>query len=317
MRTSPREEESDDMKRILCPIDFDEHSTRALARAEELALRHGAELLLLHVVARPDPIVTPSTGPAIQARTARARLDELAAKVREGGLRCEAAILGGDPALQILQAARDGGADLIVMATHGRHGVSRVVLGSVTEAVLHATKCPLLTIPPRAGDAAVPFRRVLCAVDFAPSSLTTLESAQAMVQDADSVLTVVHVIDRAFAAGGPPMAARARVKDALWFLHDRGPVHSCVVRDTVRMGETAAEVLKLAAEEDAHLIVVGAHSRRPGMAAMIGSCADRIVRESACPVLAVPPPVWVPKGACPPKGVRVRSGPPRPVGLLA
>jgi nucleotide-binding universal stress UspA family protein len=63
-----------------------------------------------------------------------------------------------------------------------------------------------------------------------------------------------------------------------------------VVRAAVRFGETAAEVLKLAAEEDAHLIVVGAHSRLPAVAAMVGSCADRIVRESPCPVLAVPSP---------------------------
>ena len=278
------------LKRILCPIDFDAHSARALARAQDLARRHGAELRLLHVLpSRPDSIPTPTAAVMTQDRAARARLEGLAGTIRDGGVRCEAAILHGDPAFRILQAARDSAADLIVMATHGRKGVSRVVLGSVTEAVLHAAPCPLLTIPPRAGGSGGTFRRVLCAVDFSPSSLATFFSAQAMVQDAYSELTVLHVIDRAFASD-PPAAARARAEDALAGLHERVPVHRCALRDAVRIGETAAEVLKMAAEEDAHLIVVGAHSRRPGMAAMVGSCADRIVRESPCPVLAVPSP---------------------------
>ena len=100
---------------------------------------------------------------------------------------------------------------------------------------------------------------------------------------------MVNVIDRAFSSG-PPEAVRAEAEDALAGLHERVPAHWCVVHDTVRFGETAEEVLKLAAEGDAHLIVVGAHSRRPAMAAMVGSCADSIIREAPCPVLAVPSP---------------------------
>ena len=279
------------LKRILCPIDFDEHSGRALARAEDLALRHGAELRLLHVFpSRPEPVPMPRTGfPAEADRGGGSHLEALAEMIRERGVRCEAATLHGDPAFQILQAARDVEADLVVMATHGRKGVSRVVLGSVTEAVLHATPCPLLTIPPRAAGGGGPFRRVLCAVDFSPSSRATFSHALAMVQEAYGELTVLNVIDRAFSSG-PPEAAQARAEDALAGLHERVPAHWCVVRDSVRFGETASEVLKLAAEDDAHLIVVGAHSRRPAVAGMVGSCADRIVREAQCPVLAVPAP---------------------------
>lgn len=283
-----------DLKRILCPIDFDEHSGRALARAQDFALQHGAELRLLHVFpSRPESLLMPRASVALQVdRAGGAHLDALAEMIRERGVPCEVATLHGDPAFQILQEARDCDADLIVMATHGRKGVARVVLGSVAEAVLHATPCPLLTIPPRDGGPGEPLRRVLCAVDFSPSSPATLSHALAMVQEAKGALTVLNVIDPAFSAG-PPDAARARAEDALARLHRRVPdevEHWCVLRDAVRFGETAAEVLKLAAEEEAQLIVVGAHSRRPSVAAMIGSCADRIVRESQCPVLAVPSP---------------------------
>ena len=221
----------------------------------------------------------------------------MARTIREGGVSCAVATVHGDPAFQILQAARHGEVDLIVMATHGRKGVSRVVLGSVTEAVLHATPCPLLTIPPGAGGGVGAFRRVVCAVDFSPTSSETVSHALALVQEARGVLTVVNVIDPAFSSR-PAAAARVYAQDALLRLHDRLPAEIarwCEVRDEVRFGETAAEVLKVAAQEEAHLIVVGAHSRRPAVAAMVGSCADRIVRAAPCPVLAVPsaPPALV------------------------
>ena len=280
--------------RILCPIDFDEHSGRAVARAQDLARRHGAELNLLHVLpVRAESILLPRpvAGPESE-RAARGHLDELAGMIRETGVRCTVALAHGDPAFQILQHARELGADVIVMATHGRKGVPRVVLGSVTEAVLHATPCPLLTIPPRAGAAGASFRRVLCAVDFSPSSAATFNQALAMVQEDFGELTLVNVVDPAFSSGAPE-EARERVGKALASLHARVPEQAaawCVVKDAVRFGETAAEILHEAADDGADLIVVGAHSRRPAVAAMVGSCADRVIRESVCPVLAVPSP---------------------------
>ena len=280
--------------RILCPIDFDEHSGRAVARAQDLARRDGAELRLLHVLpVRAESILMPRPATADQVeRAARAHLDQMAALIREGGVRCEVSIVRGDPAFQILQAARDGAADMIVMATHGRKGVPRVVLGSVTEAVLHATPCPLLTVPPRASVAGGSFRRVLCAVDFAPSSAETFSHALAMVQEAFGELTLLNVVDPAYSTGTPE-AVRARVEAALDALHRRLPeqaAHWCALTDAVRFGDTATEILRQAAAGEADLVVIGAHARRPAVAAMVGSTADRVVREAPCPVLAVPSP---------------------------
>ena len=282
------------LARILCPIDFDERSGRAVAWAEDLALRHGAALTLLHVLpARTESVLMPQAGEAAhQDRSSGAHIDALAAMIRERGVRCEVAIVRGDPAFQILQAARDGAADLVVMATHGRKGVSRVVLGSVTEAVLNATPCPLLTIPPAASGGGGAFLRVLCAVDFSVSSAATFSHALAMVEPANGEVTILNVVAPA-AATAPRDAARADAEDALARLHARatgGIAPWCQLRDEVRFGEPAAEVLKAAAEDDAQLIVVGAHCRRPAVAALASSNAERIVREARCPVLAVPAP---------------------------
>jgi nucleotide-binding universal stress UspA family protein len=281
------------LKRILLPTDFSETAVDAKRHGIALARAFGAELHLLHVFPlRAESLLMPTPRPGDEMeRAVGAHLEELATLIREAGVRCEISIRRGDPAFQILQAAREEEADLIVMATHGRKGVPRVVLGSVTEAVLHATPAPLLTIPPRAPGRGGSFRRVLCAVDFSPSSPATFAHALAMVTDSSGSLIVLNVIDPAFSSSAPD-AARASAERALASLHGRVPAEGgwCAVRDAVRFGDTATEVLKAAEEEEAHLIVVGAHSRRPAVAAMVGSCADRIVRESPCAVLAVPAP---------------------------
>jgi nucleotide-binding universal stress UspA family protein len=284
------------LARILCPIDFDERSGRAMAWAEDLALRHGAELRLLHVLpARAESVLMPHAGAGPQMdRASGSHVEALAAMIREHGVRCEAAIVHGDPAFQILQAARDGEADIVVMATHGRKGVSRVVLGSVTEAVLNATPCPLLTIPPGASGTGRAFHRVLCAVDFSPSSAATFSHALAMVEAGHGELTVLNVVDPAYTTA-PVEEVRADTEQALLGLHQRvsGPIAQwCVVRDAVRFGDPAEEVLKAAVEDSADLIVVGAHARS-AVAAMVSSNAERIVREAHCPVLAVPAPAAV------------------------
>ncbi len=280
------------LERILCPIDFDEHSGRAVARARGLAARHRAALKLLHVLPlRAEAILLPRPTVAAQVdRAATSHLDALAAMIREDGVECDVQVVHGDPGFRILEAARDWNASLVVMATHGRKGVPRVVLGSVTEAVLHATPCPLLTIPPRASADAASFRRVLCAVDLGASSPDTLLHALDMVEEAYGEVTALNVLDPEHTAA--PEAQKADAAEALALLHDRVPPSAqwCVVRDAVRIGDTVAEVLKEAAERAAHLIVVGARARRLGVAAMVGSCADRIVREARCPVLAVPAP---------------------------
>jgi nucleotide-binding universal stress UspA family protein len=281
------------LARILCPIDFDERSGRAMAWAEDLATRHGAELRLLHVLpARAESILMPDAGAGPQMdRAAGSHVEALAAMIREHGVRCEAAVVHGDPAFQILQAARDGEADVIVMATHGRKGVSRVVLGSVTAAVLNATPCPLLTIPPGASGTGKAFHHVLCAVDFSPSSAATFSHALAMVEAGHGEVTLLNVVDPACTSGSAEEVS-AEAEQSLARLHERasGPAAQwCVLRDAVRAGDPAAEVVKAAAEEGADLIVVGAHSKS-AIVAMVGSNAERIVRDARCPVLAVPAP---------------------------
>jgi acetoin utilization protein AcuB len=140
-------------RRILSPIDFDDNSLAALDVAAQIARDNDGMVLLFHVV---PLIVAPTDMPTYvdiykgQEEAAREKLKEIAGK-RLRGVRHELLTHMGDPAGAILSAARRHAADLIVMATHGRRGLSRVVLGSVAELVLRNAPCPVLCV--RRGDA--------------------------------------------------------------------------------------------------------------------------------------------------------------------
>jgi nucleotide-binding universal stress UspA family protein len=135
-------------RNILCPVDFDDSSMDALQLAADIASQNNSTVLVLHAVSR---IVAPArlTGYfdlyKSQEETARTKLAQIAHR-RLAGLKYELLTQMGDPAAIILMAERRAGADLIVMATHGRRGVSRLFLGSVAEQVLRQSTCPVLTV---------------------------------------------------------------------------------------------------------------------------------------------------------------------------
>jgi universal stress protein A len=134
-------------EKILCPVDFDQSSLQALRLATELAQEGEATLHLLHVVAIPPgpEVALPFAKMEAAART---KLERLARQ--KVNARYQIEVMTGDPGVEILQAAKRLGANLIVMASHGRKGLRRLVLGSVAEHVVREASCPVLTVKPKA-----------------------------------------------------------------------------------------------------------------------------------------------------------------------
>ncbi len=134
--------------RILCPVSFDANSAAALATARDLAAGPDAIIYLLHVVpAAPVPSSPIPLEPFPQTEhDARSKLQELANAQLEGRVRYEILARTGDPARVVIAVAQQVGADSIVMATHGRKGVSHFFLGSVAEQVVRESACPVLTV---------------------------------------------------------------------------------------------------------------------------------------------------------------------------
>ena len=141
--------------KILVPVDFSPHAERAFNYATTLAQRFNATLGLVHVVE--DPFVTGAwnnevfvldVGELFEGLIANAeqRLAALTRSAAAVGLTAATAVTTGRPAHTIVEHAKEGGFDLIVMGTHGRTGLSHVVMGSVAERVVRTAPCPVLTV---------------------------------------------------------------------------------------------------------------------------------------------------------------------------
>jgi nucleotide-binding universal stress UspA family protein len=142
------------MKRILHPSDFSKASAAAFKKAIELAKATGATLELLHVMAPVVPVlgygyVSPQTYDQLAAsetRWARQQMERLVKKARAARVKTTSTIVEGVPVDRIVRAARARHADLLVMGTHGRTGVSRFFLGSVAARVVATSPSPVLTV---------------------------------------------------------------------------------------------------------------------------------------------------------------------------
>ena len=156
-------------RRILVPVDFSKTSTKAVLAAQRLAAATPSEIVLLHVVqpviigASPDVYGASQVLLSVvadQEKLAKRQIERLAARVRrQSGATVKTLVRVGAPYERILGAAERISADLIVMGTQGRSGLSHLFLGSVAERVVRLAKCPVLTVGARARVAASPRRR--------------------------------------------------------------------------------------------------------------------------------------------------------------
>jgi nucleotide-binding universal stress UspA family protein len=147
----------DVFQRILCATDFSDTAEAAWEMACELARVHGATLGLVHVfVELPAYAMAPEApGPVAgqiweeQRRWVRQSLDERVAGARTAGLTAKGLLVTGSAAPAIAETAAAEHADLLVIGTHGRTGINRLLIGSIAERVIRIAPCPVLTVKPR------------------------------------------------------------------------------------------------------------------------------------------------------------------------
>jgi len=141
--------------RILVPVDFSTTSETAIVYAQALAARFAAAIELLHVVEDPvasgawDPDASYLTIPDLTDRLvedAGRRLADTKGRLDADGVTVETRVVTGSPARAIVAAAEEDGCDVIVMGTHGRTGLSHMLMGSVAERVIRTAGCPVLTV---------------------------------------------------------------------------------------------------------------------------------------------------------------------------
>jgi len=293
-----------EINRILCPLDFSDVSRHTVDHAMLLARWYGARITALHVC---NSIVIPSTDFAVVGGVPPPPLTEIeiadvTRQVRAcfGGTLDGVDVLvdSGNPSRQILECARSLPVDLIVMGTHGAGGFDHLLLGSVAEKVLRKATCPVVTVPPHAlATSKLPFKRLVCPIDFSDSSLAALDFALSLAQQGEAELTILHVFE--WRPEDEPLTNRPisvpefrpqLERDLSEKLHALVPnsVRSWC-RPTIRIahGKAYREILGVATEDRADLIVMGVQGRNALDLMLFGSTTNQVVRRATCPVLTL------------------------------
>jgi nucleotide-binding universal stress UspA family protein len=258
------------LKNILYLTDFSQASEAALPFATSIAREYEAKLFPFHVFI---PAAFTYTTPELTAAALEAQEDVIRTNIQGvcaqcAGLPHEAVVVQGlEIWPPIEQAIKDYSIDLIVLGTHGRTGTQKLLLGSVAEEVFRRSHVPVLTIGPaeRTGaHRAAKFRRVLFATDFSAESFAAAPFALSMAQENNAELLLLNVINEPESrwTGQPADIAR---RDVLYHLRDVIPASAelwCRPEVIVRFGSPGEQILEVAKERDAALIVLGIRDRR-------------------------------------------------------
>jgi nucleotide-binding universal stress UspA family protein len=233
----------------------------------------------------------------------RAEVRDLLADPLFDGLEVEPVIVEGEPAPEIARAVRDYDIDLVTVVTHGRKGLSRALWGSTAEEIIAEAPCPVLTIRPpqhdfvehRDSHTEIRLNRILLATNFRPSSAAATQVATQLANQTDAELHAVYVIGDyieqisvMFPEGGLNALSRLRgyVQEKMAGLRREDSARAIT---HIAEGRTYEEIVRLAAETDADLIVIGTsvHASLFGGTPVLGSEIERVVRNAPCPVLCV------------------------------
>ena len=298
-------------KNILFPTDFTPHARSALKYAAAFA-RHGRGRVVLFSVQTAQVPPNLLTMPERLLEDEETQwLGQLRGQVKElltdplfDGLEVEPVIVEGEPAHEIATAVRDYDIDLVTVVTHGRRGLARALWGSTAEEIIAEAPCPVLTIRPpqhdfvehRGHQTEIRLNRILLATNFRPSSIAATHLARELAAATNAELHAVYVIGDyfeqisvMFPEGGHSALSRMRaeVKDHMQTFAGEGDGR---VLTHIAEGRPYAEIVRLAAETDADLIVIGTsvHASLFGGAPSLGSEIERVVRHAPCPVLCVP-----------------------------
>jgi nucleotide-binding universal stress UspA family protein len=228
---------------------------------------------------------------AEQAADAKAQIAKLAKKQAGEAVRTEITVQMGLVGDSILSFAKDRDADLIVMGTHGRRGLDRVLMGSTTEAILRKAHCPVLAVRrpvrsfvrPESPDDPVHIHKILCCVDFSEHSPRALEYAFSLGQQYNAEITLLHVVEDA--KGAAEESARA-LESMEQLVPDEVRDWATVV-PAVRSGRAYEAIIEYASVAETDLIVMGVRGRNVVDLAVFGSTTHRVIQLGPCPVLVV------------------------------
>ncbi|MBI4611611.1 MAG: universal stress protein [Candidatus Rokubacteria bacterium] len=281
------------MERILVPLDGSALSEAIVPVAEALARDYGAELVLLRAVR--TRIVEALEPEAKVAGEAEAYLRRIAEEVRARGLsRVSWSVRFAKPEHAIAEAAARNRVDLITMTTHGRGGLSRLLLGSVAESLVRQAPAPVLLVRGQPSWLAGKITRILVPLDLSELSAEILGIVEALAGPLDLAIVLLHAVEPIDRTATAEAAARLeeitelRRADADTYLAKVAQDlqgKGLRARHLVRTGAALDVIQESARDEGIDLIAMTTHGRTGLGRLFFGSVAERVLRAAPVPVL--------------------------------
>lgn len=288
------------LRNLLCAVDFSDTSIEALRYATATARRTGGVIHVLH--AWLPPVIPLAEGGVVLRVEVSKRITadlergvrDLVAKHCEPAIPVETHVVMADVAPCIVGRARTWGCDTIVIGTHGRSGLPRALLGSVAERVLRMSSLPVLVVPRRPEGqpsfADRPVRSIVCPLDFSIPAEEGLRVAVELAEAWHIPITALHCHtlspaekrDQAFGRSHQELL-RLELEDAV----RRFAARPVSIAARMVQGETCTGIGLAVERVGADLVVIGTTGRRGVERVLLGSMAERVIRTSSVPVLAV------------------------------
>jgi nucleotide-binding universal stress UspA family protein len=283
------------LKNVLFATDFSPISEAAFQYAEAIARRFGSKLHALHVVPPSAYKYVPGGAGELpwdldeqQTKEAMAHLE-----TRMAAFPHESTVVRGEVANAIRVVISEKNVDMLVVGTHGRSGLGRVLLGSIAESVFRQAPCPVLTVGPKViSDAPreIEFKHVLFATDFSEESLAAAPYAFGLAQEFQSRLTLMTAIPLPLEPLESIQVIKTEREKRLRSLLPADTDLWCAPKFLVEFGDAAQNILKLAKQQEADLIVIGVRGAGGAIGAathVADAIAHDVVAHAKCPVLTV------------------------------
>jgi nucleotide-binding universal stress UspA family protein len=295
-----------EIKTIFCATDISDFSNHAVSWGIALAQEFSAKLYVCHVVDFPTSI-TYGDGPIFfvdqQSQAISNANHQLKQLVGDKKVQWEPLVTIGHAGDEISRLAKEKGADLAISATHGRSGLKRLILGSVTERLMRTLHCPLLIVRGPKHDLnilseqGVKFNKILVGCDFSEDSALAFQHGLSLAQEFQSELHLVHVMEplvymdtfKISVEYGEDLQVdlQTQIKDKLQKMVPTEAFHWCTPKTALLDGPSHEELIRYAKINKMDLIVLGVRGQGVVERLFIGSTTDRVVRQTPCPVLSV------------------------------
>lgn len=282
------------LDKILVATDFTPESGKALDYARAFAHQFASRLTLAHIVDL--SVASPYPGAVVGLSLDQMRHDSAENLEREvnnlgiEGITAQGKTLEAhNPAAAIVDLSENLDADLVIVGTHNRQGLSKLILGSCSEKVIHSARCPVLTIGPKVNPhpVDVAFRTIVFATDLKHDAVEKAAVALAFAKDSIANVHICHIIENHMESFADAFRQHTHAECALAKLIPDASYNWCNPKPSVLFGNVDQEILKVARNTEADLIVLGAHRSSKWLNRFWDGVVEDVVRQATCPVLTV------------------------------